>query len=155
MVVAAAAIPTVQEEAATRQPNLFAVWLQKTMDDYQVPWLIQLFLCWVYNRYGFAANGLDEQGRWVNLEEMGVFDHEADAYWASNQVGGCYVEVPRNRLEPRETVNYGNLTCPQSPHQHIYRENRRLNADVVFTREQVDRLVAKIQATDEIVAQLR
>src|SRR5262245_15040935 len=86
-----------------------------------LPWFVRWVLRAVYFRYGWACS--EKRGKdYFSIEYQAFFLDEADAYWAANQEGLSYTEVPINASLPLETVKWGKRDHPHSDASHRYRD---------------------------------
>lgn len=134
---------------ATDIPGKWLVQEQKGLDSYPMPRLLKWLLRRVYDFYGFAATAHNGK-QYCNVQEVGVYDDEADARWEMTQrPKGCLPSikwVPHNCPNPAETTKVG-LYDSLHPEAGLVYRNRRLPFTAVPTRE--------LEATHADVRRLR
>lgn len=130
-------------------PGKWLVQEQRGLDSYPMPRFLKLFLRWVYDRYGFAATMYDGK-QYCNVQEVGIYDEEADARWEMTQRPGNMVPsikwVPYNCPNPTETARVG-LYDSSRPEVGVVYRNRRLPYTAVPT-QQLERLREVLERTE-------
>lgn len=122
---------------ATDIPGKWLVQEQRGLDSYSMPRVLKWFLRWVYDYYGFAATAHDGK-QYCNVQEVGVYDDEADARWEMGQRPRQLVAsikwVPYNCPNPAETTKTG-LYDSSNPEVGLLYRNRRLPFTSVPTEQ--------------------
>lgn len=123
--------------AVTEIPGKWLVQEQRGLDSYPMPRILKWLLRKIYDYYGFAAT-IHDGTQYCNVQEVGVYDDEADARWEMSQRPKDLIAsikwVPHNCSNPAQTAKVGLYDSSQPEVGLLYR-NRRLPFTAVPTRQ--------------------
>lgn len=135
--------------AVTEIPGKWLVQEQRGLDSYPMPRILKWLLRKIYDYYGFAATAHDG-AQYCNVQEVGVYDDEADARWEMAQRPRHLIAsvkwVPHNCPNPAETTRSGLYDSPDPEVGLLYR-NRRLPFTSVPTA-QLEQLQQRLAHTE-------